>query len=219
MKKYIWTCIEVLAAIIALMFAVGAFLLGVLAIRYMIYLVFFAIIIYHIIPRRWGVFGYSVATIIASIYYFMMFVSAIFMQPLFCLMSSVLSLATVGVMLKGKPLWMWGIVTTIFLSIGVFYVFNNDIVGPMEFRIRDMPIDTPAQWYYCYRFFWTGIVIETVSYIAGIVSVLLLSLYSLGEMAIKLFKKIRYEEVYIWSNRTRDCSGDCGDSDSLSQQG
>lgn len=190
MKKIIWICIKVVTAMIALLFAIIAFLPGVYGIRYMFNLAFLAIIIYQIVPRRWGVFGFSIATIIASIYYFMMFVSAIFMQPLFCLMSSILSLTTVGVMLKGKPLWMWGVVTTIFLSIGVFYVFNNDIVGPMEFRIRDMPIDTPAQWYYCYRFFWTGIVIETVTYIAGIVSVLLLSLYSLGGMAIKLFKKI-----------------------------
>ena len=120
--------------------------------------------------------------------YFMMFTSVIFMQPLFCLMSSILSLTTVGVMLKGKPLWMWGIVTTIFLSIGVFYVFNNDIVGPMGIMIRDRPIDTPAQWYHCYRFFWTGIVIETVTYIAGIVSVLLLSLYTLGGKTIRLYK-------------------------------
>lgn len=70
---------------------------------------------------------------------------------------------------------MWGVVALIFLTIGVYYVFNNDIVGPMEFRIRDRPIDTPAQWHHCYRFFWTGIVVETVSQFAGMVSVIVIS--------------------------------------------
>ena len=117
-----------------------------------------------------------------------MFLSAIVEQPVFCLMSSVLSLSAVGVMLKGKPWWTWIVVTSIFLIIGVFYVFNNDIVGPMEFRIRDMPINTPAQWYYCYRFFWTGFVIEMVTYIAGFVSIIFLSSYTLGKKAIELYK-------------------------------
>ncbi|MBQ9216177.1 MAG: hypothetical protein IJ159_05415 [Prevotella sp.] len=188
MKKFIWTCIEVMTAIIALMIAVGAFLLGVLGMRYMLYLVFIAIIIYHIIPRRWGVIGYSGAIIIASIYFIFMFLSAIVEQPVFCLMSSVLSLSAVGVMLKGKPWWTWIVVTSIFLIIGVFYVFNNDIVGPMEFRIQDMPINTPTQWYYCYRFFWTGFVIEMVTYIAGFVSIIFLSSYTLGKKAIELYK-------------------------------
>ena len=188
MKKFIWICVEAMTAIIALMFAVGAFLLGVLGMRYMLYLVFIAIIIYHIIPRRWGVIGYSGAIIIASIYFIFMFLSAIVEQPVFCLMSSVLSLSAVGVMLKGKPWWTWIVVTSIFLIIGVFYVFNNDIVGPMEFRIRDMPINTPAQWYYCYRFFWTGFVIEMVTYIAGFVSIIILSSYTLGKKAIELYK-------------------------------
>ena len=83
--------------------------------------------------------------------------------------SSLMPMTAVILMLRRKPLWVWGVVALIFLTIGVYYVFHNDIKGPMEFMICDRPIDVPAQWHHCYRFFWTGIVVETVTNIAGFV--------------------------------------------------
>jgi hypothetical protein len=48
----------------------------------------------------------------------------------------------------------------------------------MGFMIRDRPIDVPAQWYHCYRFFWGGVLLNMISSRAGVISVLLLFLYN-----------------------------------------
>ena len=85
------------------------------------------------------------------------------------------------------------LVLSIFIVIGVYYVFNNDIVGPMEFAIRDRPIDTPSQWYNSYRFFWTGIVVELVTKFAGFVSVLLVLAYQIYPK-VKSFTREFWEE-------------------------
>lgn len=170
----IWRCFEVLVAFVAIMMAIGAMSLFAMSVSFIPYLGFVAIIIYLLVPKRWGVFGLSLAIMAASIYLAFMFLSSLFGQPFFCLMSCILSFGATVLMLRGKPLWVWGVIAAVFMIIGVWYVFNNDIVGPMEFMIRDRPIDTPAQWYHCYRFFWAGIVIEKVAYYAGIVSVPLL---------------------------------------------
>jgi hypothetical protein len=60
--------------------------------------------------------------------------------------------------------------------------FNNDIVGPMGFMIRDRPIDVPSQWYHCYRFFWGGVLLNMISLRAGVISVLILFLYSVRDI-------------------------------------
>ena len=122
--------------------------------------------------------GYSVAVIIASLYLFSLFLAVLFMQPLFCLMSSVLSLTAVAVLFKGKPVWLKIVVISIFLVFGAFYLFYNNIVGPMSFQIADMPFDMPGQWHHSYRFFWVGIYVESVCFIASTISVLILLLYS-----------------------------------------
>lgn len=179
MKRILWTCFEVVMAIIAVVIAVGALALCGLQIQLAPFVAFWAIILYYLIPKKWGTVGLAISIIVASIYISMMSLFALFGQPLYCLMSCILSLGAVVLMLRGKPLWLWVIVLLIFLSIGVYYIFNNDIVGPMGFLIRDRPIDTPAQWYHCYRFYWCGVVAETVSQFAGIVSILVISVYIL----------------------------------------
>lgn len=56
----------------------------------------------------------------------------------------------------------------------------------MGFMIRDRPIDVPAQWYHCYRFFWAGVFLNRVTSVAGIISVLILILYNI---------KVLWEEI------------------------
>lgn len=187
----IWGCFEVVVALLALMMAIGAIGLLGMQLSTIPYLGFMAIIIYLLVPRTWGVFGLSLAIFIASFYLFSMFLLVLFWQPYFCLMSCVLSLLATILMLRGKPLWMKWLVLSIFIVIGVYYVFNNDIVGPMEFIISDRPIDAPSQWYGCYRFFWTGIVVETVTKYAGVVSILLM-------LALQLFPKVKCFSRDFW---------------------
>ena len=162
-------------AIIAAVIGIGAMALCGFTLHFFPYIVFLAIILYYLAYKKLGILGFSVAVIIAAIYLVIMFLSTLVKQPLFCLMSCMLSLGSVVLMLRGKPLWLWGVVALIFLTIGVYYVFHNDIKGPMEFMICDRPIDVPAQWHHCYRFFWTGIVVETVSQFAGMISVIVIS--------------------------------------------
>ena len=177
MKEILWTIVEVVAVIVALLMAVVAVALFGINVSTLPYLAYMVLVLYLLVPREWGMFGYSVAIIVGSIYLINMFLFAMFWQPVFCLMSSLMPITAVVLMLRGKPLWTWGVVALIFLTIGVYYVFHNDIKGPTEFMISDRPIDTPAQWYHCYRFFWTGIVVETVSKIAGLASLLFILAY------------------------------------------
>ena len=179
MKEILWTCIEVVVALVALLMAFVAMALFGMNISTLPYLAYMALVLYLLIPREWGMFGTCAVIVAGSIYLVFMFLSTLVNQPVFCLMSSMLSLSAVVLMLRGKPLWLWGVVALIFLTIGFYYVFNNDIVGPMEFMIRDRPIDTPAQWYHCYRFYWCGVVAETVSQFAGFVSIIVIAVYIL----------------------------------------
>lgn len=179
MKEILWTIVEVVVAIVTILMATVVLALFGMNLATLPYLAFMVLVLYQIVPREWGMFGTCSAIIVACIYLANMFLFAMFWQPAFCLMSILMPITAVILMLRRKPLWVWGVVALIFLTIGVYYVFNNDIVGPTEFRIRDRPIDTPAQWHHCYRFFWTGIVVETVSQFAGIVSVIVISVYAL----------------------------------------
>lgn len=179
MKEIIWTVLDVVSALVAILMAIVTMAMFVMSISTIPYLAYMALVLYLLIPREWGVFGASMAIVAGCIYLMNMFIFAIFWQPLYCLMSCVLSLAAVILMLRGKPLWLWVVVFLIFLSIGVYYIFNNNIVGPMGFLIRDRPIDTPAQWYHCYRFYWCGVVAETVSQFASFVSIIVIAVYIL----------------------------------------
>ena len=52
-------------------------------------------------------------------------------------------------------------------------------MGPIGFMIRDRPVDIPAQWYHCYRFFWLGIYSESVAFTVGIIAIVLIVIYNL----------------------------------------
>ena len=67
----------------------------------------------------------------------------------------------------------------IYIVFGVDLLYNNDIIGPMEFMICDRPFDYPAQWYHCYRFFWAGVLLNLIAWSAGMISMIILLAYSL----------------------------------------
>ena len=130
-----------------------------------------ALIIYRIIPKTSGTLVLSVALIVACTYFGIMLLSRFCYQPLYYLMMIVLAISGVVVMLK--------VIALIYIVIGIDLLFNNDIIGPMEFTICDRPFDYPAQWYHCYRFFWAGVLLNLIAWSAGMISMIILFAYTL----------------------------------------
>lgn len=192
--KAIWPNIvgfaTVIAAIIALIMTLGTLALGI---QSWYVLGFMAIVLYRIIPNTSGALVISFALIVSCSYFGIMLLSRFFYQPLYYLMMILLAISGVLVMLKGKPWWMWVVIAIIFIGSGVGLLYNNDIIGPTEFMISDMPFDFPAQWYHCYRFFWTGVLLNLIAWSAGIISIIILFVYH-------LFIKYRYSLKTLFEN-------------------
>jgi hypothetical protein len=173
----IWTLFVGLIAIIAAMMALGLIaMFGTLPFLW-VFIAFWAIILYRLLPKSFGVFGFSLAVIGVCVYFVISFLSIFVCQPMHYLMKIALATVAVLIMLKGKPRWLWSVVTLVFVGYGVFYLFYNDIVGPMTFLIMDRPVDTPSQWYNCYRFFWTGIYLDGVIWYSSIISTIIIFIY------------------------------------------
>ena len=120
----------------------------------------------------------GVYVIVACLYYVMLIIT-IFYQPLFVILFGLVPIMAVLSMLKGKPRKMWLVVAMIYLVSAVYYLFDNDIAGPMQFRMSDRPIDTPSQWGNNWRFYWFGVYASTVAWIGGVISIVVLFLYRL----------------------------------------
>ena len=131
---------------------------------------FWAIILYRILPKSFGVLGIFMATIGVCVYFAIFYLSIFVCQPIHYLMKMVLAICAVLALLKGKPWGLWIIVGTVYVGFAIYYLFYNDIIGPMTFLIMDRPIDTPAQWYHCYRFFWAGVYLDGVIWFSSILS-------------------------------------------------
>ena len=173
----IWTLFVGLIAIIAAMMALGLIaMFGTLPFLW-VFIAFWAVILYRLLPKSFGVFGFSLAVIGVCVYFVISFLSIFVCQPMHYLMKTALATGSVLIMLKGKPRWLWGVVALVFIGYGVFYLFYNDIVGPMTFLIMDRPIDTPSQWYNCYRFFWTGVYLDGVICDSSIISTIIIFIY------------------------------------------
>jgi hypothetical protein len=173
----IWTLFVGLIAIIAAMMALGLIaMFGTLPFLW-VFIAFWTIILYRLLPKSFGVFGVSLAVIGVCVYFVISFLSIFVCQPMHYLMKTALATVAVLIMLKGKPRWLWSVVALVFVGYGVFYLFYNDIVGPMTFLIMDRPIDTPSQWYNCYRFFWTGIYLDGVIWYSSIISTIIIFIY------------------------------------------
>lgn len=173
----IWTLFVGLIAIIAAMMALGLIVMFATLPFLWVFIAFWAIILYRLLPKSFGVFGVSLAIIGVCVYFVISFLSIFVCQPMHYLMKIILATVAVLIMLKGKPRWLWSVVALVFVGCGVFYLFYNDIVGPMTFLIMDRPIDTPSQWYDCYRFFWTGIYLNGVIWYSSIISTIIIFIY------------------------------------------
>lgn len=137
-----------------------------------------AITFFSLVPKTWGIMRVVAYVIVACLYYVMLIIT-IFYQPLFVVLFGLVPIMAVLAMLKGKPRKMWLVVAMIFLVSAVYYLFNNDIAGPMQFRMTDRPIDTPAQWGNNWRLYWLGVCASTVAWIGGVISIVVLFLYRL----------------------------------------
>lgn len=173
----IWTLFVGLIAIIAAMMALGLLAMFATLPFLWVFIAFWAIILYRLLPKSFGVFGVSLAIIGVCVYFVISFLSIFVYQPMHYLMKTTLATVAVLIMLKGKPRWLWSVVALVFVGYGVFYLFYNDIVGPMTFLIMDRPIDTPSQWFDCYRFFWTGIYLDGVIWYSSIISTIIIFIY------------------------------------------
>lgn len=178
----IWTLFVGLIAIIAAMMALGLIAMFATLPFLWVFIAFWAIILYRLLPKSFGVFGVSLAVIGVCVYFVISFLSIFVCQPMHYLMKTALVTVAVLIMLKGKPRWLWGVVALVFVGYGVFYLFYNDIVGPMTFLIMDRPIDTPSQWFDCYRFFWTGIYLDGVIWYSSIISCIIIFVYIMYNM-------------------------------------
>ena len=177
--NYVVDLITVIAAILALIMTLGVLAIFGMQVTSWPLLGFMALIIYSLIPKTSGTLLLSVVLIGACTYFGIMLLSRLFYQPLYYLMMITLALSGVAVMLKGKPWWMWLIIASVFIGFGIVLLYNNDIIGPTEFMICDRPFDYPAQWYHCYRFFWAGVLLDLIAWSAGIISIIILFVYSM----------------------------------------
>lgn len=98
-------------------------------------------------------------------------------QPLSILMFILVPIGAIYTSVKGTPTILKVIIVALFLGIGIYTVFHNDIDGPLIFSIIDRPIDRPSQWFHCYRFYWAGMVIHMTVSNASLLSLLLLGGY------------------------------------------
>ena len=173
-RKAVTWVLVILAGFLSL----AVIMMSSLSIGSMLCVGYAAIILYCLIPKSWSYVGISLSVIAACLYICAMFL-CIFYQPGCVLLSALLPIMAVLAMLKGKPLWMWCLVALIFLVMGVFSLFYNDIVGPMTFMICDRPFDVPAQWGHCYRLFWSAVLFKIVASRAGLLSILFMGGYLL----------------------------------------
>ena len=171
-----------LLASIAVIMTLGALCLLLMSPYSFVFYIFMAIIIWELTPKSWSTIGWSCVLITACLYLAIMFITGLCWQPLRYLMSIILPVCSTLIMLKGKPIWIGIVIFLVYLSVGFYCFFNNDIVGSLGFSNIDRPINVPAQWYHCYRFFWGGVLLNMISLRAGVISVLILFLYSVRDI-------------------------------------
>lgn len=119
----------------------------------------------------------SFVTLGCSLYFFLWNYAFMRCQPLSILMFVIVIVWAIYTSAKGTPTILKVVIVALFLGIGIYTVFHNDIDGPLIFSIIDRPIDRPSQWFHCYRFYWVGMVIHMTVSNASLLSLLLLGGY------------------------------------------
>ena len=110
---------------------------------------------------------------------------AIVAMPLH-VMITIMVIALILYLLLRREHWLlWISTILLFMVTGIYYVFNNDLPGPMMWGIADRPIDTPSQWFNNYRFFWWGIIINKTFQFAGLISFCIIAIFKLTKMLVK----------------------------------
>ena len=177
--KIIWTIIVGLVAIMAVVMALA--IIAVFGIQPILWMIigFWTIIMYRILPKSFSTFAISMATVGFCFYFDFFYLSAFLCQPIHYPIKMALAVCAVLALLKGKPWWLWIIVATVYVGFGIYYLFFNDIIGPMTFFMMDRPVNTPAQWCHCYRFFWAGVYLDGVMWYSSIISTIVISMYIL----------------------------------------
>ena len=101
-------------------------------------------------------------------------------------MITVMVVALVLYLLLRREHWLlWISTILLFMVTGIYYVFNNDLPGPMMWSIADRPIDAPSQWFNNYRFFWWGVIINKTFQLAGLISFCIIAIFKLTKMSVK----------------------------------
>ena len=156
MKGIILGISKVVLPLLAGIMCIGVLLIAGMSITYLSIIGLLAITLYCLVPKTWGVIPISVCVIVGCLYFYML-----------------LS------MLKDKPIQIWLLVLLIYLLSAVYYLFINNIAGPMQFHITDRPFDTPSQWGNNWRLYWLGVYASTVAWIGGVISIVVMLLYYL----------------------------------------
>ena len=112
-------------------------------------------------------------------------VFAIVAMPLHVMITVIVVAAILYLLLRREHWLLWISTILLFMVIGVYYVFNNDLPGPMMWSIADRPIDTPSQWFNNYRFFWWGVIINKTFQCAGLISFCIIAIFKLMKILIK----------------------------------
>lgn len=112
-------------------------------------------------------------------------VFAIVAMPLHVMITVMVVALILYLLLKREHWLLWISTILLFIVTGIYYIFNNDLPGPMMWGIADRPIDTPSQWFNNYRFFWWGIIINKTFQFAGLISFCIIAIFKITKMVIK----------------------------------
>ena len=140
LMKIIWTIIVGLVAIMAVVMALA--IIAVFGIQPILWMIigFWTIIMYRILPKSFSTFAISMATVGFCFYFDFFYLSVFVYQPIHYLIKMALAVCAVLALLKGKPWWLWIIVATVYVGFGIYYLFFNDIIGPMTFFMMDLAL-------------------------------------------------------------------------------
>ena len=113
--------------------------------------------------------------------YLVLVVLSVLHLPMSLFLRMLPPIVVVGLLLRKTPTWVKGVVGAWLVVVAVYVLFNNDILGPIGFAIRDRPIDTPAQFYHSWRYFWTMCYLYEVSWTWGVPSMIFLIGYKVWQ--------------------------------------
>lgn len=178
MKGIILGISKVVLPLLAGIMCIGVLLIAGMSITYLSIIGLLAITLYCLVPKTWGVIPISVCVIVGCLYFYILILS-IFYQPGYVTLFGLVPVMAVLSMLKDKPIQIWLVVLLIYLLSAVYYLFINNIAGPMQFHITDRPFDTPSQWGNNWRLYWLGVYASTVAWIGGVISIVVMLLYYL----------------------------------------